>query len=45
MGFSFLHDLSFWDGLGVTVGGWVGLWVVVVGCAAVASWFLLIFSL
>ena len=43
--FSFLHDLGFWDGLGVTVGGWVGLWVVVARWAAVASWLLLKFSL
>ena len=45
MGFSLLHDLGFWDGLGVAVGGWVGLWVVVVGLAEVAGWLLLIFSL
>ena len=33
--FFFLHDLGFWDGLGVTVGGWVGLWIVAewVGCS------------
>ena len=29
----------------VAVGGWVGLWVVVVGRAVVAGWLLLIFSL
>ena len=38
VGFLFLHDLGFWDGLGVVVGGWVGLWVVVVGRVAVAGW-------
>ena len=33
--FFLLHDLGFWDGLGVTVGGWVGLWIVAewVGCS------------
>ena len=46
--FFFLNDLGFWDGLGVAVGGWAGLWRVAewVGCGGwLAGWLLLIFSL
>ena len=40
--FFFLHDLGFWDGSGVMVGDWVGLWIVAewVGCSGFCWFFL-----